>query len=154
MLPVVTVEGRMVNDPELRFSPSGVAVGKFRIVASSRKKVGDEWVDDKTLWMQVTCFKQLAENCVDSLAKGDLVVVTGRLQTDEWETQEGEKRSATVLVADNVGPSLMFRSTPHGEGRTERRQSRDESDPWTSGSQGGQASGPAGQQDQPDDPPF
>jgi single-strand DNA-binding protein len=143
VLPIVTVEGRMVNDPELRFSPSGVAVGKFRIVASSRKKdESGEWVDDKTLWMQVTCFKQLAENCVDSLGKGDLVVVTGRLQTDEWESEGGEKRSATVLVANNVGPSLMFRSTPHGERRTERTTERSTDDQWSAPTT------------QPEDPPF
>jgi single-strand DNA-binding protein len=138
----VTVEGRMVNDPELRFAPSGTAVGKFRIVASSRKQVDGEWVDDKTLWMQVTCFKQLAENCVDSLQKGDLVVVTGRLETDEWETEGGEKRSATVLVANNVAPSLMFRSVPHGEQRRAERTSAPAEDAWST---------PQGQSE---DPPF
>src|SRR6188768_607385 len=108
---MVTMEGRLVTDPELRFSPSGMAVGKFRLVSDQKKKnEAGEWVDDKTLWLQVTCFKTLAENCVDSLAKGDLVVVTGRLQTDEWETETGDKRSATVLVANNLGPSLMFRA--------------------------------------------
>lgn len=132
----------MVNDPELRFSPGGVAVGKFRLVSSSRKQVDGEWVDDKTLWLQVTVFKQLAENCVDSLAKGDLVVVTGRLQTDEWESEGGEKRSATVLVANNVAPSLLFRTTPHSEGRAERRTAPDTEDQWAA---------PVGQ---PDDPPF
>lgn len=118
MLPHVTVEGRVVNDPDLRFSPSGTAVSNFRIVSSSRKKNdAGEWVDDKTLWLGVTCFKKLAENVVESLRKGDLVVVSGRLQTDEWE-KDGQKQSATALVADSVAASLQFRTIPHGESAT------------------------------------
>jgi len=136
MLPQVTVEGRVVNDPELRFAPSGVAVGSFRLVASSRKQdESGQWVDDKTLWLGVTCFKQLAENVAESLRRGDLVVVTGRLQTDEWESDTGEKRSRTELVANGVAASLMFRTIPHGEGRAERVSAGDApaaaSDPWT-----------------------
>lgn len=122
MLPQVTLEGRVVADPELRFSPTGVAVGKFRMVCSSRKKneQSGEWEDDKTLWMQVTCFKRLAENLVESVEKGDLILVTGRLQTDEWTTDQGEKRSQVVCLADAIGPSLQFRTVPHGAGKAER----------------------------------
>lgn len=145
MLPIVTVpEARVVNDPELRFSPSGVAVGNFRIVCSSRKKnENDEWVDDKTLWLSVTCFKQLAENCAESLRKGDLVSVTGKLQTDEWESEGGEKRSRTVIIADGVAASLRFRTITHGAGQAERSTSPATSDPWATG--GGPSS---------DEPPF
>lgn len=145
MLPQVTVEGRVVNDPELRFGPSGIAIGSFRLVASSRKKnEQDEWVDDRVLWLAVTCFRQLAENVAESLRKGDLVVVTGRLQTEEWETNEGEKRSRTELVANGVGASLQFRTIPHSEKRAERVAASDapaENDPW--------AAPPAA-----DEPPF
>lgn len=136
LLPQVSVEGTVVADPELRFSPSGVAVGRFRVAANSRKfdKESNEWKDDKSLFIQCTCFKQLAENVAESVVKGDLVVVTGRLQTDEWETNEGEKRSQIVLIADNVGASVRFRTIRHGErtGAT-RSQSREEYDPWQSG---------------------
>lgn len=135
MLPVVTIEGRVVADPELRFAPSGVAVGSFRMVAASRKKnEAGEWVDDKTLWMKVTCFKQLAENVAESLCKGDLVVVTGRLQTEEWE-KDGEKRSATVMVADTVSASLAFRTVPRSEEtRGERAPAAAPAvDPWSGG---------------------
>lgn len=149
MLPQVTIDGRMVADPELRFAPSGVAVGKFRVVASSRKQVDGEWVDDKTLWMQVTCFKKLAENVVDSLVKGDLVVVTGRISTDEWTTDAGEKRSSVVMIADSVAPSLAFRTIPHSAGRAER-SSGGEADPWASPA----AEGGATQTQQESEPPF
>lgn len=121
-LPLVTIEGRVVADPELRFSPSGIAVGSFRMVSSSRKKNPEtqEWEDDKTLWMGVTAFKHLAENVAESVAKGDMVVVTGRIYTDEWTTPEGEKRTAVKLNADTVSVSLQFRTVPHGGGRVER----------------------------------
>jgi single-strand DNA-binding protein len=133
VLPIVTVsEGRVVADPELRFASTGTAVGKFRVVANSRKKNEQgEWVDDKLLWINVTCFQQLAENVAESIRKGDLVSVTGRLQTDEWETQEGEKRSQTVIIADQVAASLRFRTIRHSEGRVERSQKADpDADPW------------------------
>jgi single-strand DNA-binding protein len=133
VLPIVTVsDARVVNDPELRFAPSGTAVGNFRVVASNRKQNEQgEWVDDKVLWLNVTCFKQIAENAAESLRKGDLVSVTGRLQTDEWETQEGEKRSRIVLIADQVAVSLRFRTIRHGEGRVERSQAAaPDADPW------------------------
>lgn len=144
MLPIVTVaDARVVNDPELRFAASGVAVGSFRIVASSRKQdEKGEWVDDKVLWLGVTCFKQLAENVAESLRKGDLVSVTGRLQTDEWES-DGEKRSRTVLIADNVAASLRFRTIRHGDGEATRSSTPAADDPWT-----------GGQSPQSDEPPF
>lgn len=122
MLPLVTIEGRVVADPALRFSGSGTAVTKMRLVASSRKKNPEtqEWEDDKTLWIDCTCFKKLAENVAESVVKGDLVVVSGRLQTDQWETETGEKRSATTVIADAVAVSLAFRTVPAGGGRAER----------------------------------
>lgn len=145
MLPTITVEGRVVGDPELRFSAGGMAIGSFRLVADQKKNVNGEWVDDKVLWMPVTCFKQLAENCAESLAKGDLVMVTGKLQTEEWESN-GEKKSRVTLIANNVGPSLMFRHIPHG-GSTSRveRSTAPADDKWSSG---GEAAS------QTDEPPF
>ena len=131
MLPAVSFEGRVVADPELRFSPSGVAVCKIRTVSSSRKRQDDgSWVDDKTCWLDVTCFKQTAEHVAESLQKGDLVTVTGRVQTDEWTSPDGEKRSKIVCVADSVAASLTFRSVPHGAGRVERSSEAATADPW------------------------
>lgn len=142
MLPRVAVEGRLVADPELRFASTGTAVGSFRLVASDRRKnEAGEWEDADTLWLPVTCFKKLAENVIESVEKGDLVVVTGKLKTDEWETEHGEKRSRTVMIADTVSASLAFRTIPHGAGRAERSQSSaPQEDKWSS--------------PQSEDPPF
>lgn len=139
MLPEVSMEGRLTADPELRFSPSGIAVGSFTLAANSRKKNEQtgEWEDDKVLFLSVTCFKQLAENVAESLRKGDLAMVTGRMNTDQWEDQQsGEKRSMTRLVANAVGLSLMMRQIDRGAIReTNRRRSDqgpDTGDPWAS----------------------
>ncbi len=116
MLPLITMEGRVVADPELRFAPSGTAVTRMRMVASSRKKnEAGEWEDDKTFWITVTCFKKLAENVAESIVKGDLVNVTGRIQTDEWE-KDGQKQTAPSVIADTVSLSLAFRTVTPGGG--------------------------------------
>lgn len=133
MLPLITIEGRCVEDPELRFAPSGIALAKMRVVASSRKKnEAGEWVDDKTLWIDVTCFRQLAENVAESLTKGDLVTVVGRLQTEEWTNKEGEKRSKISVTADSVAAALQFRTIKHSEGRSARSSGTPADDPWAS----------------------
>lgn len=110
MLPVVTFEGRVVADPDLRFAQSGMAVAKIRTVATSRKRQDDgTWVDDKTCWLDVTCFRKQAENVAESITRGDLIVVTGRLQTEEWEDKDTQqKRSKITCVADSVGVALAF----------------------------------------------
>jgi len=130
---VTVPDCRVVADPELRFAATGVAVGKFRVVASNRKQNEQgEGVDDKTLWLNVTCFKQLAENCAESLRKGDIVSVTGKLQTDEWQNEQGEKRSQIVLIADSVAASLRFRTIRHGEGgEIERSKTPPADDAWS-----------------------
>jgi single-strand DNA-binding protein len=139
-LPVVSIEGTVVADPELRFGQTGTAVGKFRIAANERVFRDGSWVDsDRHLFIAVTCFKQLAENVAESFVKGDRVVVVGTLQTDEWETETGDKRSQIVLLANNVAGSVMFRTIKHSEGRTARSAAPAENDPWRTGS---------------DDPPF
>lgn len=108
MLPYISGEFRLVDDPELIFTPSGVAVAKGRCVANSRKKEGDEWVDDKVCWLRFVTFKRMAENVAESLVKGALVTITGKLQTEEWE-KEGEKRQAYTILVDTIGPSLAFK---------------------------------------------
>jgi len=145
------MEGRMVADPELRFSTSGVAVGSFRLAANSRKKNDQgEWVDDRVLFLDVVCFKQLAENVAESLRKGDLVMVSGRLSTDQWEDQQtGEKRSKSSLAANSVGLSLAMRQIDRGAIRETTRQRSEGGqpppDPW--------AAGPV-DRPQSDEPPF
>lgn len=110
-LPQITLQCRAVDDPELRFAPSGVAVAKIRCVASGRKfnKDTNEWEDGDKFWVWVTAFKRLAENVAESVEKGHLLTVVGKLKTDEWEDKETkEKRSAPSVVADSIAVALDY----------------------------------------------
>ncbi len=107
----VTVLGNLTRDPELRFTPSGAAVASFGIAAnrSIQNKNSGEW-ETQADFFNVTVWHKLAENCAESLNKGDRIVVSGRLSQDSWEDKDGQKRSAVKIIANVVGPSLEFAS--------------------------------------------
>ncbi|MGD9701526.1 MAG: single-stranded DNA-binding protein [Acidimicrobiia bacterium] len=103
----VTLVGNITRDPELRFTNNGRALATFGIAVSRRYQVRDEW-QEQTSFFNVTAWAQLGENVAQSLGKGARVIVTGRLEQREYETREGEKRTAVDIVADEVGPSLRW----------------------------------------------
>ena len=105
----IIVVGNLTDDPELRFTPQGVAVANFRIAVSRRvKDESGNWKDGDTSFFKVNCWRQLAENVAESLTRGSRTIVAGRLRMRQWETQEGEKRSVVEIEADEVGPSLKW----------------------------------------------
>ena len=105
----IIVVGNLTDDPELRFTPQGVAVANFRIAVSRRvKDESGQWKDGDTSFFKVNCWRQLAENVAESLTRGSRTMVAGRLRMRQWETQEGEKRSVVEIEADEVGPSLKW----------------------------------------------
>jgi single-strand DNA-binding protein len=99
----VIVTGNLTRDPELRSLPSGTSVCKLRVAVNSRRKDGQsgEWVD-KPNYFDVTVWGAQGENCANYLSKGRPVAVDGRLDWREWEAQDGTKRQAVEIVADNV----------------------------------------------------
>ena len=107
---VITVVGNLVDDPELRFTPSGAAVANFRIASTPRTldKQTNEWKDGDALFLSCSVWRQAAENVAESLQKGMRVVVQGRLKQRQYETREGEKRTVVELDVDEVGPSLKY----------------------------------------------
>lgn len=109
-LPLITGEFRCGGDPELRFTPSGMAVCEVRLVAGSKKKDGDEWVDDKTSWYTAVAFKQQAEAVAESLQSGMLVTCTGRSHNEEWTDNEDKKRVTAKILIDQIGPSVKWDS--------------------------------------------
>lgn len=110
-VPTITAEGRLTATPELRFIPSGKAVANFTLACSDRKKEGDEWVDGDKCFLNVTVWGTAAENVAETLIKGDEVLVQGKLSQREYETRDGEKRTAyQEVTAFNVAPSLRQRS--------------------------------------------
>ncbi len=105
----VTLVGNLTDDPELRFTPQGVAVANFRIAVNQRRKDAQgNWVDGETSYFRISCWRQLAENVAETLTRGSRAIVTGQLKYREWESQEGEKRSVVEIDAQEVGPSLRF----------------------------------------------
>ncbi len=114
----VTLIGNLVDDPELRFTPSGVAMAKIRFAVNRRYQKDGEW-QEETSFFGGTLWRDAAENAAESLHKGDRVIVTGRLEQRTWETQEGDKRSVVEVAVDEVGPSLRWATaqvtrTPRG----------------------------------------
>lgn len=150
-LPTLSGTARLTADPELRFTPSGMAVCTVQLAFNSRKKDQQtgEWTDGDTFFIRGTAFKELAENIAETLTKGTEVVVTGRLKTERYETREGEKRSSTAMMLDSIGPSLRYatakvakatRTTGGGYGAPA-------DDPWSSAPAAG--TGNAGYDDEP-----
>ncbi|TQJ60514.1 single-strand binding protein [Arthrobacter sp. SLBN-83] len=103
-----TVIGNLVQDPELRFTPSGSAVANFTIASTPRTfdRQANEWKDGETLFLRAAVWKEAAENVAETLRKGMRVIAQGRLKSRSYETKEGEKRTVIELEVDEIGPSL------------------------------------------------
>ncbi|MFC8433714.1 single-stranded DNA-binding protein [Streptomyces sp. NPDC057253] len=130
---VITVVGNLVDDPELRFTPSGAAVAKFRIASTPRvfDRQTNEWKDGESLFLTCSVWRQAAENVAESLARGVRVIVQGRLKQRSYEDGQGVKRTVYELDVDEVGPTLAratakVEKNPSGGGQ----QQRPAGDPW------------------------
>ena len=105
----VIIVGNLTDDPELRYTPNGAAVCKFRVAVNRRfKDESGNWKDGETSYFSVNAWRSLGENVAESLTRGTRVLVAGRLQWRSWETQDGEKRTAVEIEADEIGPSLRW----------------------------------------------
>lgn len=126
----ITLVGNLTESPELRFTPAGVAMCRFTVAVNPRvfDKGSEQWRDGEASFYTCTAWRQLAENVVQSLAKGMRVIVTGTIAQQRWETEQGEKRSTFAVTADAVGPDLTFATA------TVRKAVRAETSPedlWT-----------------------
>jgi single-strand DNA-binding protein len=120
----IDVAGNLTRDPELRFLPNGTAVANFSL-AESRKwtdKNGD--TKEETSFHEIVAWGTLGENVSESLAKGMRAVVTGRLKQESWDGEDGKKRYAMKIHADEIGPSLRW--TTAEVVRSERSSARSE----------------------------
>jgi single-strand DNA-binding protein len=118
-----------LDEKQPRFTGNGIAVANLRVAVTQRIQQDGEWRDGDTSFLKVNVWRGQAEHLADSLAKGDRVMVIGRLRQRSWETPEGEKRSMAEIEADEVGASLKFatakveRTTERGSGdRTQGRE--------------------------------
>jgi single-strand DNA-binding protein len=164
----ITVCGNVVQDPELRFTPSGAAVAKFKVASTPRTydKDAQAWKDGTTLYLPVSVWRQQAEHVAESVVKGCRVVIQGRLTQRSYEDREGVKRTVYELEADEVAVSLRNATAKvtkagagGGDGQQEYQQARAKSsqagreDPWAPGvpgTGGGQQAGSWGDSE----PPF
>ena len=101
----MTVTGNLTRDIELKFTNTGKAVANATVAESWRP---NKDADEKVSFFSVTLWGTLAENAAQSLKKGQRVTAEGRAEMQEWETENGEKRSRFVLIADSFGPDLRF----------------------------------------------
>jgi single-strand DNA-binding protein len=136
----VTITGNLSADPELRFTPSGVAVANFTIADTPRylDKQSNEWKDGETLWMRCSIWREAAENVAESLTKGTRVTATGKLTQREYE-KDGVKHRVIEMTVDEIAPSLKYATA-----RVTKRAKNDAprgggsygggNDPWGSGS--------------------
>lgn len=142
----ITITGNLVDDVELRFTPSGQPVAKFRVASTPRylDKTTNEWKDGDSLFLTCNVWRQAAENVAETLTRGMRVIVTGRLRQRSYETSEGEKRTVYEVEVDDVGPSLRSASAKVTKVRRDK---------VAAGANGGGTSGPADQW-ATDEPPF
>lgn len=146
---IITVIGNLVDDPELRFTPSGVAVAKFRVASTPRTfdRQTNEWKDGESLFLTCSVWRQTAENVAESLTRGMRVIVQGRLKQRSYEDNEGVKRTVYELDVDEVGASLR-----NATARVEKV--RRNSEGYGNAGQGGGWNAGAGQQQPAGDDPW
>jgi len=98
----VLLSGRLVQDPELRYTPSGRPVARMRLASDRRfKDQSGEW-QTETLFVDVIAWRDLAERCADKLRKGSPVIVEGYLRSRSWETESGQRRSVIEVVGRRI----------------------------------------------------
>lgn len=93
--------GNLTRDPEMRYTPSGTPVATLGLASNRRFKQGDELKEEVT-FIDVVVFGKMAESVGQYKRKGDKICVTGRLQQNRWETEDGQKRSKHQIVATSV----------------------------------------------------
>lgn len=107
---VITIVGNLADDPELRYTPSGVPVTNVRVAVNQRfyNRETQQWDERLDGFFTANVWRDHAENVADSLHKGARVLVTGRLRNRSYENKEGQTRWVTEIEADEVCPSLRW----------------------------------------------
>jgi single-strand DNA-binding protein len=109
-LPQISMEGRLVDDPELRYTQSGKAVVNIRVVSnrSVKNEQTNQWEDKDATFLTCTAWDQMAENIAESLRKGLLVTLSGRLRQRDYDDKDGNKHTVYEINLDAIGPSLRW----------------------------------------------
>jgi single-strand DNA-binding protein len=154
----ITIVGNLTDDPELRFTPSGVAVAKFSVAVNRRTfdRTANEWKDAGADYHRVTVWRDLAEHAIESLKKGTRVIVVGDMRQRSWEdAQTKEKRQGWEINAEAVGPELTWATaTVTRIIKSGRQEAGPADDPWATGSTSRPAAPAAAAGGYSDEPPF
>lgn len=162
--PLMTIVGNAAGDAELRYTPSGAAVCAFTVAVTPRTKRGDSWEDGETQWFRCTAWREMAEQCAESITKGMRLIVHGRFKTRQYE-KDGQNRTSIELDVEEVGPSLRYATArvnkmqrSGGNGGGNRQSSGGVAggnfdDPWATQGSSQPSRGP-GSQSTSDEPPF
>jgi single-strand DNA-binding protein len=111
----VNLKGRLIKDPEMRFTNGGKAVVQFTVVTAKRfKDQQGQWTEQDTSFWDVTAFDALAENIAENCVKGTAVIVTGSMRQEKWVNKEGENRTSWKVLAEDVGVSLKQKTEQQG----------------------------------------
>lgn len=134
---VITIIGNLTADPEIRTLSNGSEVVNFTIASTPRtfNRQSNQWEDGQALFLRCSAWRDLAEHCARSLAKGMRVIAQGRLQQRSYQAQDGSNRTVIELQVDEIGPSLRYATA-----QVQKMQS--------GGYQGGNANGGGYQQPQ------
>lgn len=134
---VITIVGNLTADPELRTTSAGTQVASFTIASTPRtwNRSTNQFEDGQALFMRCSAWRDLAEHCANSLAKGMRVIAQGRLTQRSYEAKDGTQRTVVELQVDEIGPSLRYATA-----QVQKMQS--------GGYQGGNANGGGYQQPQ------
>jgi len=98
----VILVGNLGADPEMRFTPGGMAVANFKLATSENFKDKEGNKQTKTEWHKVVAFNKLAEICGEYLSKGKQVYIEGKIQTRTWDDKDGNKKYTTEIVANSM----------------------------------------------------
>lgn len=112
MLNHIVLQGRLTRDPETRYTQTQTPVANFTVAVDRDFSKGE---DKKTDFVDIVCWRKTAEFAQKYFGKGDMVIVSGRLQMREWTDKEGHKRTSAEVVADNL---YFGQSKQSGEKRT------------------------------------
>ena len=105
-----SLAGNLTKDPELRFTPSGIAVVQMRVAVADRRRDDrtGEWTETPTEYFTVQAWRGLADRCANHLAKGNRIVAEGSWKSDHWKDKDGQDQERIYLAATEVGASLLF----------------------------------------------
>lgn len=155
-LPEITMAGTLVAEPEVTFTPAGIGVCSFTLVANDRRlnKQSGEWEDAGATFLRCTAWRRMGENIADNCHKGDRLLITGELKQSEWQDKNtGDKRYGFDVQITEAAVSLKWHPAKavRAERATASAEGGGQGDSWSTAPAPMSASGGSGF---PDEPPF